>query len=118
MLSQIDWIRKKSEVVEDTSNVTANEADGSPGGFDESDDQELAFITSTTTDTDEPVDKASKGEQHLQQLTVIRRLFKKAIEINKYHSASWIGWAKFEQKYGNVGKILLSALSIFIFHTL
>ena len=30
----------------------------------------------------------------------IRGLFKRAITINKYHSASWVAWAKFEQKTG------------------
>lgn len=31
----------------------------------------------------------------------IRSLFRRAIEVNKYHSASWIAWAKFEQHNGN-----------------
>lgn len=106
VLAQIDWIRKKSEVRVNTSSTTMDEADGSLGGPDEFDDQELAFVTSTV---DEPQDEAATtGDQHLQQLIVIRRLFNRAIAINKYHSASWIGWAKFEQKYGNAGEISAS----------
>ena len=31
---------------------------------------------------------------------VARRLFKKAVTINKYHSASWVAWAKHEQRAG------------------
>eukprot|EP01036_Dinobryon_divergens_P023540 gene23540-31895_t len=114
VLAQIDWIRKKSEVRVNTSSTTMDEADGSLGGPDEFDDQELAFVTSTV---DEPQDEAATtGDQHLQQLIVIRRLFNRAIAINKYHSASWIGWAKFEQKYGNADvarKLLITGISNF-----
>lgn len=31
----------------------------------------------------------------------IRGLYRRAIKVNKYHSASWIAWAKFEQQNGN-----------------
>ena len=105
VLAQIDWIRKKSEVRIDTNSTTIDEVDGSLGGPDEFDDQELAYVTSTS---DEREDEVTTGDQHLQQLIVIRRLFNRAIAINKYHSASWIGWAKFEQKYGNAGEISAS----------
>ena len=46
----------------------------------------------------------------------IRRLFKKAIAVNKYHSASWIAWAKYEQKLGNIEesrKLLIAGISKF-----
>ncbi len=34
----------------------------------------------------------------------VRRLFKKAVIANKFHSASWVAWAKFEQRLGNLGR--------------
>ena len=33
---------------------------------------------------------------------LVTSLFKKAISINKYHSATWIAWAKYEQSIGNL----------------
>jgi len=47
---------------------------------------------------------------------IIRRLFKKATAVNKYHSASWIAWAKYEQKLGNIEesrKLLIAGISKF-----
>ena len=40
----------------------------------------------------------------------IRFLFKRGVDCNKYHSASWVAWAKFEQKCGNpeIAKRLLA----------
>lgn len=35
---------------------------------------------------------------------LVRRLFKHAVTVNKRHSASWVAWAKFEQRLGNTGK--------------
>jgi hypothetical protein len=35
---------------------------------------------------------------------LVRCLYKKAITVNRYHSATWTAWAKFEQRVGNVGK--------------
>lgn len=32
---------------------------------------------------------------------IARRLFKKAVTVNKFHSASWVAWAKHEQRAGN-----------------
>ena len=37
-------------------------------------------------------------------LAQVRRLFKRAVTVNKYHSASWVAWAKFEQRAGNMGE--------------
>jgi len=54
--------------------------------------------------------------RRLRQVAAIRRLFNKAISLNKYHSASWIGWAKLEQKYGNADvarKLLIAGISNF-----
>lgn len=34
----------------------------------------------------------------------IRRLFKRGVTLNKYHSASWVAWANFEQTSGNYGE--------------
>lgn len=34
---------------------------------------------------------------------IARALFKKAITVNKKHSASWVSWANFEQRLGNRG---------------
>lgn len=44
-----------------------------------------------------------QSEETPMQRTV-RRLFKKAVMVNKKHSASWVAWAKFEQRLGNLGK--------------
>lgn len=49
------------------------------------------------------VDLEEATARRLRQVAAIRRLFNKAISINKFHSASWIGWAKLEQKFGNPG---------------
>ena len=38
-----------------------------------------------------------------EKLFSIRRLFKRAVTVNKFHSASWVSWAKFEQRSGNYG---------------
>ena len=46
----------------------------------------------------------------------IRQLFRKAINVNKLHSASWIAWSKFEQKIGNYDgakKLLITGISKF-----
>lgn len=54
--------------------------------------------------------------QHYEKIAFIRRLFKTAVTINKYHSASWVGWAKFEQKAGNLDvahKLLIAGISNF-----
>lgn len=46
----------------------------------------------------------------------IRKLFRKAININKYHSATWIAWAKYEQRCGDLDtarKLLVEGISNF-----
>lgn len=46
----------------------------------------------------------------------VRTLFRRAIKVNKYHSASWIAWAKFEQRSGNpevARKLLTEGISNF-----
>ena len=46
----------------------------------------------------------------------VRKLFKQAVSINKFHSASWVAWAKFEQRQGNLDaarKLLVSGISNF-----
>ena len=46
----------------------------------------------------------------------VRRLFKRAVDCNKFHSASWVAWAKFEQKSGNpeiARKLLIAGISKF-----
>jgi hypothetical protein len=47
------------------------------------------------------------GSENEIQISEIRRLFKKAVTANKYHSASWVAWAKFEQKVGSPGACFL-----------
>ena len=45
-----------------------------------------------------------------------RRLFKKAVTVNKRHSASWVSWAKFEQRSGHpevARKLLVSGIANF-----
>lgn len=51
-----------------------------------------------------------------QAHAIARRLFKKAVTINKYHSASWVAWAKHEQKAGNMDvarRLLITGISNF-----
>jgi hypothetical protein len=60
----------------------------------------------------------SASEAAMQQtyLTDVRNLFKTALTLNKYHSASWIAWAKFEQRTGNrdiARRLLISGISKF-----
>eukprot|EP00607_Mallomonas_marina_P010816 CAMPEP_0182421652 /NCGR_PEP_ID=MMETSP1167-20130531/7079_1 /TAXON_ID=2988 /ORGANISM="Mallomonas Sp, Strain CCMP3275" /LENGTH=577 /DNA_ID=CAMNT_0024598967 /DNA_START=219 /DNA_END=1952 /DNA_ORIENTATION=+ len=46
----------------------------------------------------------------------VRKLFKKAIMVNKKHSASWIAWSKYEEKAGNVDvarRLLVAGVSNF-----
>ena len=46
----------------------------------------------------------------------IRGLFKRAVTLNRFHSASWVAWAKFEQQSGNVAaarKLLVTGISNF-----
>lgn len=46
----------------------------------------------------------------------VRKLFQKGIKTNKYHSASWIAWAKHEQRAGNTNaarKLLITGISNF-----
>ena len=46
----------------------------------------------------------------------VRQLFKRAVTANKYHSASWVAWAKHEQKSGNpetARKLLITGISHF-----
>lgn len=46
----------------------------------------------------------------------VRKLFKQAISVNKFHSASWVAWAKFEQRQDNLDvarKLLVSGISNF-----
>lgn len=56
----------------------------------------------------------SAPESEVQQTT--RRLFKKAVTVNKKHSASWVAWAKFEQRLGNrdaARRLLIAGISNF-----
>ena len=52
----------------------------------------------------------SKTNPAAMNVDAIRSLFKRGVECNKYHSASWVAWAKFEQKSGNpeIAKKLLT----------
>ena len=43
-------------------------------------------------------------------VATVRSLFSKAVTVNKYHSASWVAWAKFEQKLGNLGNFIIFSL--------
>eukprot|EP01041_Mallomonas_annulata_P003471 gene3471-6904_t len=52
----------------------------------------------------------------LSHQDLIRRLFKKAIMVNKMHSASWVAWAKYEEKNGNPDvsrRLLIAGISNF-----
>jgi hypothetical protein len=67
--------------------------------------------TSTTTTT-----SSSSTTARDQVNAVARRLFKKAVTINKYHSASWVAWAKHEQRAGNYDvarRLLITGISNF-----
>ena len=106
VLAQIDWVRKKSEAENDSTSSNIVEEDHYPGDGDEGSDEEMmAFTPSSADEPPEEEDEVTRSDKYLQQLADIRRLFNRAIAINKYHSASWIGWAKFEQRYGSDGEI-------------
>ena len=48
--------------------------------------------------------------------TAVRLLFKKAVTVNKFHSASWVAWAKYEQNSGNLEvarRLLVSGIANF-----
>ena len=58
---------------------------------------------------------SSGGEIRLEP-TPARRLFKKAVTTNKFHSASWVAWAKYEQRRGNFDvarRLLVTGISHF-----
>ena len=49
----------------------------------------------------------TRSTESEQVHAIARRLFKKAVTVNKFHSASWVAWAKHEQRAGNLGKCLM-----------
>lgn len=64
----------------------------------------------------DPETEAKLREVEAAGCTKVRKLFKQAVSINKYHSASWVAWAKFEQRQGNLEaarKLLVSGISNF-----
>lgn len=87
----------------------------------------VAADTKTVTSTDIGDSKRGAGRrynsdlysddgEYYEQVAFIRRLFKTGVTINKYHSASWVAWAKFEQKSGNLDiarKLLIAGISNF-----
>lgn len=65
-----------------------------------------------------PVDGlgASTSESSLLPPTKVRLLLKRAVTINKFHSASWVAWAKYEQRCGNIAlarRLLVAGISHF-----
>jgi len=51
-----------------------------------------------------------------QYTSKIRNIYKTAIKINKFHSPTWIAWAKFEERLGNLDlsrRLLVSGVSQF-----
>ena len=55
-------------------------------------------------------------ESMAQQAASIRRYFQRAVKVNKYHSASWVAWAQFEQKSGNLDvarRLLINGIANF-----
>ena len=48
--------------------------------------------------------------------TKVRLLFKRAVTVNRFHSASWVAWAKYEQRCGNIDvarRLLVTGISNF-----
>ena len=80
------------------------------GDEDDDDDDALGdFLhhhprASDNGDDDDDGSSHSSDEDLQDQLATIRSLFKRAVTVNKLHSASWVGWAKFEQKSGHPGE--------------
>ena len=66
---------------------------------------------------DQQVKSATRQKAPLEptERNKVRTLFRRGIKVNKYHSASWIAWAKFEQHNGNpeVAKLLTEGISNF-----
>lgn len=55
-------------------------------------------------------------EEQVQYAERVRGIFRRGLACNKYHSASWIAWAKFEERLGNLEiarKLLVSGISQF-----
>ena len=74
--------------------------------------QAWALFESRNYDTNNDKNPVSNSN-HIDD---IRALFKRGVECNKYHSASWVAWAKFEQKAGNpeiAKKLLTTGISKF-----
>ncbi|KAJ1422799.1 hypothetical protein B484DRAFT_111004 [Ochromonadaceae sp. CCMP2298] len=66
---------------------------------------------------DEPISQTRVTAAAIRQrASSVRRLFKRAVTLNKFHSASWVAWAKFEQKSGHpdvARKLLITGISNF-----
>lgn len=124
VLAQQEWLQKKGRAREmshsDTSSADEQveeelgHGDDGEGGDEESGDGMMKMmmdeLAARKEEEDEEYGKQRADfsvERRLQQVAAIRRLFNRAIAINKFHSASWIAWAKFEQKFGNTGQISL-----------
>ena len=54
------------------------------------------------TETETKIATTSTSTSTSTRSALVTSLFKKAISINKYHSATWIAWAKYEQSIGNL----------------
>ena len=84
---------------------------------------ELAQPSVTTTSESDNLDVTRPTDDELQETAgsaellveasvaqveaheAARRLFRRAVKVNKNHSPSWVAWAKFEQRQGNIGKL-------------
>jgi len=73
-------------------------------GEDETSDDSSFHRLSADDDDDADEDSHLSASDLQDQLATIRTLFKRAVTVNKLHSASWVAWAKFEQKSGHPGE--------------
>ena len=86
-------------------------------GKEEIEGEEVGEGVAPSADTPAPSPSASAWPGLSDEAaSTIRGLFKRAVTLNRFHSASWVAWAKFEQQSGNVAaarKLLVTGISNF-----
>jgi len=51
----------------------------------------------------------------VEYINRVRDLYRTAIKVNKFQSATWIAWSKFEERLNNLGNVVLT---LFVFTSL
>jgi tetratricopeptide (TPR) repeat protein len=62
--------------------------------------------------------KPWKLSNNLDYFTRVRELYRTAVKVNKFHSSTWIAWAKFEESCDNYGNLLSNHHSSALAHSL